>query len=279
MRRAMIDRDATLPVTGQCALLEVARSTVYYQRKPTPPSDVDLMGRIDQIHLDYPFLGSRRIVDALAEAGIVVNRKKVQRLMRIMGLAALYPKPRTTIPAVGHRIYPYRLRGLNIDRPNQVWCTDVTYLPMAHGFLYLVAIMDWYSRKVLSWRLSNTMDPSFCVDALRAAIETYGAPEIFNSDQGAQFTSDAFTGVLTQHRITISMDGRGRWMDNVFIERLWRSVKYEEVYLKAYENGTQARQGLGDYFEFYNSRRRHQRLNRRTPDEVYHQNQPLPQAA
>ena len=275
----MIDRDNPLRVTSQCALLKVARSTVYYQPTPAPQDDIDLMARIDRIHLDYPFLGSRCIVDALAEDGIVVNRKKVQRLMRIMGLTALYPKPRTTIAAAGHKVYPYLLRGLTIERPNQVWCTDVTYLPMAHGFLYLVAIMDWYSRKVLSWRLSNTMDPSFCVDALRAAIATYGVPEIFNSDQGSQFTSDAFTGVLTEHRITISMDGRGRWMDNVFIERLWRSVKYEEVYLKAYENGTQARHGLGDYFEFYNSRRRHQALNRRTPDEVYHQTQPLPQAA
>lgn len=199
--------------------------------------------------------------------------------MRIMGLAALYPKPRTTIPVVGHRVYPYRLRGLNIDRPNQVWCADITYLPMAHGFLYLVAVMDWYSRKVLSWRLSNTMDPGFCVDALRAAIATYGVPEIFNTDQGSQFNSEAFTSVLSQHGIAISMDGRGRWMDNVFIERLWRSVKYEEVYLTAYDNGTQARQGLADYFVFYNSRRRHQGLNRRTPDEVYHHNQPLPQAA
>lgn len=275
----MIDRDATLPVTSQCELLEVARSTVYYQPKPTPAGDIDLMGRIDHIHLQYPFLGSRRIIDALVEAGITVNRKKVQRLMRIMGLAALYPKPRTTIPAVGHRVYPYRLRGLAIDRPNQVWCSDITYLPMAHGFLYLVAVMDWYSRKVLSWRLSNTMDPGFCVDALRAAIDTYGVPEIFNSDQGSQFTSDAFTGVLNQHGITISMDGRGRWMDNIFIERLWRSVKYEEVYLNAYENGTQARQRLNAYFEFYNSRRRHQGLNRCTPNGVYHQTQPLPQAA
>jgi len=213
-------------------------------------------------------LGSRRIVDALDDEGIVVNRKKVQRLMRIMGLAALYPKQRTTIPAVGHRIYPYLLRGLTVDRPNQVWCADVTYLPMAQGFLYLVAIMDWYSRKVLSWRLSNTMGTSFWIDALTAAIDAHGAPEIFNTDQGAQFTSVAFTGVLHHHGITISMDGRGPWMDNVFIERLWRSVKYEEVYLKAYENGTQARKGLGDYFEFYNSRRRHQALNRRTSDEV-----------
>lgn len=275
----MIDRDDPLPVTSQCELLEVARSTVYYQPTPTPQDDIDVMRRIDQIHLEYPFLGSRRIVDALAEAGIVVNRKKVQRLMRIMGLTALYPKPRTTIPAVGHRVYPYLLRGLKIDRPNQVWCSDITYLPMAHGFLYLVAVMDWYSRKVLSWRLSNTMDTSFCIDALTDAIDGYGVPEIFNTDQGAQFTSEAFTGVLNQHAITISMDGRGRWLDNVFIERLWRSVKYEEVYLKAYENGTQARQGLGDYFEFYNSRRRHQGLSRRTPDEVYHQDQPLPRAA
>ncbi|MBA2788513.1 IS3 family transposase [Mycobacterium canettii] len=279
VRRAMIDRDDRLPVTSQCELLDVARSTVYYQPKPTPAGDIDLMRRIDEIHLTHPFLGSRRIVDALAEDGLVVNRKKVVRLMRIMGLAALYPKRRTTIPALGQRIYPYLLRGLKIDRPNQVWCADVTYLPMAHGFMYLVAVMDWYSRKVLCWRLSNTMDTSFCIDALTAAIEAYGAPEMFNTDQGAQFTSEAFTGVLNRHGITISMDGRGRWMDNVFIERLWRSVKYEEVYLKAYENGTQAKKGLGDYFEFYNSRRRHQDVNHRTPDEVYHQTLSLPQAA
>ncbi|CCK56092.1 Transposase (part1) [Mycobacterium canettii CIPT 140070008] len=181
----MIDRDDRLPVTSQCELLDVARSTVYYQPKPTPAGDIDLMRRIDEIHLTHPFLGSRRIVDALAEDGLVVNRKKVVRLMRIMGLAALYPKRRTTIPALGHRIYPYLLRGLKIDRPNQVWCADVTYLPMAHGFMYLVAVMDWYSRKVLCWRLSNTMDTSFCIDALTAAIEAYGAPEMFNTDQGA----------------------------------------------------------------------------------------------
>jgi len=275
----MIDRDDKLSITCQCELLDVARSTVYYQPKPAPQSDIDLMRRIDQIHLACPFLGSRRIVDALADDGIVSNRKKVQRLIRIMGLAALYPKQATTIPAVGHRVYPYLLRGLMISRPNQVWCADVTYLPMAHGFMYLVAIMDWYSRKVLSWRLSNTMDTSFCIDALTEAIEAYGAPEIFNTDQGSQFTSEAFTGVLSSHGIAISMDGRGRWMDNVFIERLWRSVKYEEVYLKAYDNGTQARQGLGDYFEFYNSRRRHQALNRSTPDQVYRQTQSPPQAA
>jgi putative transposase len=178
----MIDRDERLPVTSQCELLDVARSTVYYQPKPTPAGDIDLMRRIDEIHLTHPFLGSRRIVDALAEAGFVVNRKKVVRLMRIMGLAALYPKRRTTIPAVGHRIYPYLLRGLKIDRPNQVWCADVTYLPMAHGFMYLVAVMDWYSRKVLCWRLSNTMDTSFCIDVLTAAIEAYGAPEMFNTE-------------------------------------------------------------------------------------------------
>jgi putative transposase len=275
----MIDRAHELPVTGQCGLLQVPRSSVYYRPRPAPSGDVDLMRRIDAIHLQHPFLGSRRVVDALADAGTAVNRKRVQRLMRVMGVTALYPKKRTSTPAPGHRIYPYLLRGLRIDRPNQVWCTDVTYLPMAHGFLYLVAVMDWYSRKVLAWRLSNTMDTSFCVDALTDAIREHGVPDIFNTDQGAQFTSDAFTGVLTGHGIKISMDGRGRWMDNVFIERLWRSVKYEEVYLHAYDGGADARAGLGAYFEFYNTRRHHQSLDGRTPNEVYHQPESLPEAA
>ena len=237
------------------------------------------MKRIDAVHLEWPFLGSRRINDALADDGLVVNRKRVQRLMRIMGLTALYPKLRTTQPAPGHRIYPYLLRDLTIDRPDQAWCADITYLPMARGFLYLVAVMDWYSRKVLSWRVSNTMDDDFCVEALEAAIANYGTPEIFNTDQGSQFTGTAFTGVLKREEIQISMDGRGRWMDNVFIESLWRSVKYEEVYLKAYENARQARSGLGTYFAFYNSRRRHQSLDRQAPDQVYFNSMRLLQAA
>lgn len=269
----MIDRDDTLPVTTQCRLLQVAHSSVYYQPVPVPRADLDLMRAIDEIHLQRPFLGSRRIVDALADDGITVNRKRVQRLMRVMGITALYPKPRTTIAAPGHRKYPYLLRGLIIGAPNQVWSTDITYLPMAHGFLYLIAVMDWYSRKVLSWAVSNTMDVGFCVGALTEAIELYGCPEIFNTDQGSQFTCEEFTSVLIEHGITISMDGRGRWADNVFVERLWRSVKYEEVYLHAYENGQQARAGLDAYFRFYNSVRRHQSLQKRTPDEVYNQPQ------
>lgn len=274
----MIDRDDALPVVKQCELLDVARSTVYYQ--PTPRgSDTDLMRRIDEIHLQLPFLGSRRIVDELADQGIIVNRKHVQRLMRIMGLVALYPKRKTSTPAPGHKIYPYLLRGMTIDRPGQVWCTDVTFLPMASGFLYLVAIMDWYSRKVLAWRVSNTIDTSFCVDALIEALEKYGAPTIVNTDQGSTFTAEAFTRVLIDADVQISMDGRGRWMDNVMIERLWRSVKYEEVYLHAYDNGADARAGLGAYFEYYNTRRRHQSLEGLTPDEAYHGQKRLPQAA
>lgn len=273
----MIDRDDALPVVRQCELLDVARSTVYYQ--PTPRgSDTDLMRRIDEIHLQLPFLGSRRIVDELADQGIIVNRKHVQRLMRIMGLVALYPKRKTSTPAPGHKIYPYLLRGMTIDRPGQVWCTDVTFLPMASGFLYLVAIMDWYSRKVLAWRVSNTIDTSFCVDALIEALEKYGAPTIVNTDQGSTFTAEAFTRVLIDADVQISMDGRGRWMDNVMIERLWRSVKYEEVYLHAYDNGADARAGLGAYFEYYNTRRRHQSLEGLTPDEAYHGQKRLPQA-
>ena len=238
------------------------------------------MQRIDALHLERPFLGSRRIADALTdEQGLRVNRKRIQRLMRTMGITALYPKPRLSRPAPGHRIYPYRLRALTIDRPNQVWASDITYLPMARGFLYLVAVMDWYSRKVLAWQVSNTLDDAFCVDALQRAIARYGRPEIFNTDQGSQFTGNAFTGVLEGQGITISMDGRGRWMDNVFIERLWRSVKYEEVYLKAYDSGREAKAGLADYFAFYNARRHHQGLDRATPDQVYFDTQPLPQAA
>lgn len=237
------------------------------------------MATIDRIHSDKPFLGSRRIVGALADDGIKANRKRVQRVMRCMGLTALYPHRSTSQPAAGHKTYPYLLKGLTIDHPNQVWCTDITYLPMRHGFLFLIAIMDWYSRKVLSWRLSNTMDTSFCVDALDDAFEKYGSPEIFNTDQGSQFTSAVFTRVLTGHGVAISMDGRGRWRDNVLIERLWRTVKYEEVYLHAYEDGCQAKSGLSSYFDYYNSQRRHQSLGQMTPDEMYYRNQLLSTAA
>jgi len=238
--------------------------------------ELQLMTEIDKIHLQHPFMGSRRIRDELIDRGVTsaINRKKVQRLMRQMGLVALYPKKNTSEPGKGHKIYPYLLKGLNIHRSNQVWATDITYVPMAKGFLYLVAIMDWHSRKVLSWRLSNTMDTRFCIEALAEAIECYGTPEIFNTDQGSQFTSEAFTGKLKEHEIQISMDGKGRWVDKVFVERLWRSVKYEEVYLKAYETPKQAETEIGSYFKFYNEKRRHQSLDKQTPGTVYFRDLP-----
>ena len=275
----MITKECDLPITRQCKLLSLNRSTVYYPYQKGSESDLILMRRIDEMHLKRPFYGSRRIRDWLHDEGHDVNRKRVQRLMRQMGITALYPKRRTSKPGKGHKIYPYLLRNLVIDRPNQVWATDISYIPMAKGFVYLVAIMDWHSRKVLSWRLSNTMDSDFCIEALEEALSRYGRPEIFNTDQGAQFTSDAFTGVLKEAGIDISMDGKGRWIDNVFIERLWRSVKYEEVYLKAYETVAEARAGIGTYFQFYNSERRHQSMNRKTPDQVYMGNVEWPLAA
>jgi len=265
----MIDRTHSLPVSRQCQLLGLNRSTVYYQPIGASDEDLQLMRRIDEMHLKRPFYGSRRIRDWLQDEGFAVNRKRVQRLMRQMGITALYPKANTSRPGKGHKIYPYLLKGLEIDRPNQVWATDICYVPMARGFVYVVAIMDWYSRKVLAWRVSNTMDADFCVEALEEALRRYGAPEIFNTDQGAQFTSEAFTGALKAAGIRISMDGKGRWVDNVFVERLWRSLKYEEVYLKAYETVAEARQGMANYFRFYNRERRHQSLNRQTPDQVY----------
>ena len=265
----MIDRTHSLPVTRQCQLLNLNRSTAYYQPMGVSDEDLKLMQLIDEIHLKRPFYGSRRIRDDLQDLGYPVNRKRVQRLMRKMGIMALYPKVNTSRPGKGHKIYPYLLRGLTIDRPNQVWATDLTYIPMAKGFVYVVAIMDWYSRKVLAWRVSNSMDADPCVEALEEAISRYGAPDIFNTDQGSQFTSDAFTGVLKEADIKISMDGKGRWVDNVFVERLWRSLKYEEVYLKAYDTVAEAWLGIGNYFRFYNRERRHQSLDRQTPDQVY----------
>jgi len=278
-RRALIDRQNALPVTRQCRLLALNRSTAYYQSRAASDEDLALMRRIDEIHLERPFLGTRRIRDELHDRGQNVNRKRVQRLMRLMGLRALYPRPRTSIPGAGHVIYPYRLKGLTIDRPNQVWAADISYLPMARGFMYLVAIMDWHTRKVLSWRLSNTMDTTFCVDALAEALRRFGSPEIFNTDQGSQFTSEAFTSVLKSHEITISMDGKGRWIDNVFVERLWRTVKYEDIYLKAYETPKELQRGLEKYFRYYNTQRRHTALDRRTPDTVYFGENQMPQAA
>lgn len=274
----MVNPVHSLPITRQCQLLSLNRSTYYYQSKTTGDEDLKLMRRIDEMHLQRPFYGSRRIRDWLQEEGHDTNRKKVQRLMRQMGITALYPKKNTSKPSKGHKVYPYLLKGLEINRSNQVWAADITYLPMAKGFVYLVVVMDWHSRKTLSWRLSNTMDTDFCVEALEEAIRHYGRPEIFNTDQGAQFTSEAFTSVLRQHEIKISMDGKGRWLDNVFVERLWRSVKYEEVYLHAYESIPEARKGIGNYLAFYNTERKHQSLGM-TPDQAYYGEITMPQAA
>ena len=267
----MVDRKESLSITRQCELLDLPRSTFYHVPKPVSDEELALMALIDRCHLKHPFYGSRRIRDWLEDRGHRVNRKRVQRLMRTMDLVALYPKRNLSLANQAHKVYPYLLRNLAIDHPNQVWATDITYIPMARGFVYLVAIMDWHSRKVLSWRVSNTLDTSFCIEALEEAIEQHGTPEIFNTDQGSQFTSEEFTGVLKAHDICISMDGKGRWVDNVFVERLWRSVKYEEVYLKAYDSIVEARTSLDIYFTFYNTERRHQRLDRRTSDNVYYE--------
>jgi putative transposase len=268
-RRTQIHTAHELSKTRRCELLGVARSSAYYRPEPICEEDLTLMRLIDEIHLRLPFYGSRRIRDELEDLGHTVNRKRIQRLMHQMGLRALYPRQRTSQPGKGHKIYPYLLRDLSIEHVNQVWATDLCYIPMAKGFMYLVAIMDWHSRRVLSWRVSNTLDTDFCIEALEEALQRFGAPEIFNTDQGAQFTSEAFTGVLKAHGIAISMDGKGRWVDNVFVERLWRSVKYEDVYLRAYETPTELRAGLNRYFTFYNTKRRHSALDRRTPDAVY----------
>jgi len=274
----MIQAKHTLPRTRQCQLLDIHRSGTYYQSKPVSGIDLMLMKQIDRIHMAKPFLGSRRIVDALGDLGQLVNRKRVSRLMRLMGIQAIHPGPKTSQPDSQHKIYPYLLRNLPIDRANQVWASDITYIPMETGFIYLTVIMDWYSRKVLSWRLSNSLDSSFCIDALEEAIHRYGKPEIFNSDQGSQFTSTSFTETLLDQDIRISMDGKGAWRDNVFVERLWRSVKYEEVYLKAYESMADAKQSLKDYFEFYNQQRKHQTLKSK-PDQVYYESINLAKAA
>jgi len=274
----MIDRKEKLPILEQCRLLSLPRSSFYFRKKPVNAEDLELMLEIDKIHLEQPFFGSRKIQVKLGKRGFSVGRGRVRRLMRRMGIEAIYLKPRTSIPQSGNHIYPYLLKGLQIERSNQVWSTDITYLPMARGFAYLVAIIDLHSRRVMAWRLSNTMDTAFCKATLEEAINRFGTPEIFNSDQGSQFTSDFFTEVLINHGIQISMDGKGRWVDNVFIERLWRSVKYEEVYLKSYETMKEARESLKRYFDFYNRGRSHQALDYRTPDEVYTE-RPLEQQA
>lgn len=265
----MIDRGHDLPLAQQCRILQLSRSSQYYQPVPVSERDLGLMRAIDEIHLKHPFYGSRRIRDALNDAGHDVGRDHVRTLMRKMGIEALYRKPNLSKANSAHKVYPYLLRELEITQANQVWATDITYIPMARGFAYLIAIMDWHSRRVLSWRLSNTLDTGFCVEALQEAIERYGVPEIFNTDQGSQFTSAEFTDVLKAHRIQISMDGKGRWIDNVFVERLWWSLKYEEVYLRAYDSMGEARQRIGAWVEFYNTQRRHQSLNRQTPDQAY----------
>lgn len=265
----MIDKEHELPITKQCKVLQLSRSSVYYEPAPTSDKDGELIRLIDEIHLEEPYLGSRGMKSALKIRGYKVGRIHVRTLMRKMGIEAIYKKPRLSKPHPGHKVYPYLLRGLDITEANAVWCSDITYIPMAKGFCYLVAVMDWASRKVLSWRLSNTLDVSFCIESLEEAMLKYGTPDIFNTDQGSQFTSVEFTSILTNHGIRISMDSRGRWRDNIFIERLWKTVKYQEVYLKAYESISHARKELSKFFERYNMRRPHQGLNDRTPDDVY----------
>ena len=261
--------DPVLPVVAQCRLLKVARSTLYYRPAPVSPDDLAVMRRMDELHLASPFYGSRRMAAVLRREGWVVNRKRVRRLMRVMGLEAIYQKPNTSRKHPDHKVYPYLLRGLIIDRPNQVWCADITYIPMAKGFVYLVAVMDWFSRRVLAWRLSITMEADFCVEALQEAMDRHGQPEIFNTDQGVQFTSAAFLDELETQGVRISMDGKGRFLDNIFIERLWRSLKYEEVFIKAYGSVAEARRGIGGWFAFYNDERPHQALDYRTPRAVF----------
>jgi putative transposase len=268
-RRRLIGPDDQTSVRRQCELLGVSRASVYYVPVGPDAEELELMRRIDEFHLEFPFYGSRSIARELRRKGFWVNRKRVQRLMRRMGLESVAPKPNTSKPNEEHPVYPYLLRGLTIDRPNQVWAADITYIPLARGYAYLVAIMDWHSRRVLSWRLSNTMDASFCVEALQEALSRWGRPEIFNSDQGSQFTAGDFTGLLLRAGVKISMDGKGRCIDNVFVERLWRSLKYEDVYLKAYTNLVEARAGIGGYFHFYNTRRSHQALGYQTPAAFY----------
>jgi len=275
----MIDRRHELSITRQATALGISRSIVYYLPQPVSATDLLLMRRIDELHLDYPFAGSRMLQKLLKREGFETGRLHVRTLMKRMGMAALYRKPRTSTPGDGHKVYPYLLRNLAVTRPNQVWATDLTYIPMARGFCYLIAVIDWFTRKVLSWRLSITMDAAPCIEALEEALARYGKPEIFNSDQGSQFTSHDFTKVLLDQKIQISMDGKGAWRDNVFVERLWRSVKYEEIYLKAYASVREARASIGKYLEFYNQKRPHSSLDDRTPDEAYFTQTPLPEAA
>ncbi len=276
----MIDRTHELSLTRQAQALSISRGSLYYKPRPVSDGDLALMHRIDKLHTLYPFAGSRMLRGLLCGEGFCVGRKHVRTLMKRMGVEAIYRRPNTSKPEPGHKIYPYRLRKLSITRPNQVWATDITYIPMARGFVYLCAVIDWFTRRVLSWRLSITMNADFCVEAVAEALAKYGKPEIFNTDQGSQFTSLAFTKPLLDAGIKISMDGKGAWRDNVFVERLWRSIKYEEVYLHVYENVPQARAGIGRYLSFYNSKKPHSSLDDQTPDQAYfNQLQSIPIAA
>ena len=265
----MIDRDHDLPIVRQAEALNISRGSVYYKPRPVSAEDLALMRRIDERHLEYPFAGARMLRDMLGRDGFVVGRRHVSTLMKRMGIEAIYRRPNTSKPAPGHKIYPYLLRGLKVERPNQVWAADITYIPMARGFVYLVAVVDWFTRRVLSHHVSITMEVDFCVEALNEALAKHGTPDIFNTDQGSQFTSAAYIDVLNLNGIKISMDGKGAWRDNVFVERLWKSVKYEEVYLRAYDSVGEARASLGRYLNFYNSLRPHSSLGRKTPDEAY----------
>jgi putative transposase len=276
-RKAMIDRSHALSLAQQVEELGISRGSFHDQPRPVSAANLAIMRRMDELHLEFPFAGSRMLRDLLVSEGLMVGRLHVSTLMKRMGIEALSRKPNTSKPAPGHQVYPYLLRKLPITRPNQVWAMDITYIPMARGFVYLAAVVDWFSRRVLAWRVSITLEAAFCIEALEEALARYGRPEIVNTDQGSQFTSTAFTEVLHKHKIAISMDGRGAWRDNVFVERLWRSVKYEEVYLKTYDSIAEARASIGRYLAFYNSRRPHSSLDRRTPDQAYFD--PLPQLA
>ncbi|NHT77643.1 IS3 family transposase [Rhizobiaceae bacterium CRRU44] len=268
-RKEMIDREHKLSVARQARLLGFSRGSIYYLPRPVSEGDLALMRRIDELHLNYPFAGSRMLQGLLRGDGLETGRLHVATLMKKMGIEAIYRRPNTSKPAPGHKIYPYLLRKLSVTRPNHVWAMDLTYIPMARGFVYLCAVVDWFSRRVLSWRLSITMEAAFCIEAVEEALARYGKPDIFNTDQGSQFTSVDFTAVLKKAEIAISMDGKGAWRDNVFVERLWRSIKYEEVYLHAYKTVSEARVGIGRYLTFYNSRRPHSSLDRQTPDQAY----------
>jgi putative transposase len=276
----MIDRSHQLSLTRQARALKISRGSVYYQPRPVSVADLALMRRIDELHLDYPFAGSRMLQGLLLGEGHKVGRLHVRTLMKRMGIEAIYRRPNTSKPAPGHKIYPYLLRKLSVTRPNHVWAMDITYIPMARGYVYLAAVVDWVTRKVLAWRLSITLEAEFCIEAVKEALARYGRPDIFNTDQGSQFTSLAFTQVLKTAKIAISMDGKGAWRDNVFVERLWRTIKYEEVYLRAYANVPQARASIGNYLAFYNTKRPHSSLDRQTPDQAYFKlPQPIPAAA